>query len=365
MLSWGLVIATYNREKILPTCINLALEQSLKPNEIIIVDASKDWQKTREHILSSFINDLKDLRFIYTAAETTGLTLQRNQGLKLSSSDIVFFFDDDTLMYPDCAEEIMRLYELDVDKLIQGIGALDVQSPPQHVQVTLKKSIAESNLQKKNSGDDIYWNLKLKLNFVRLIFSFIWKNIFLMSAESLFIPYDTKFPNHILPAYLSEQNCTPVKLLRGFCMTYRREIIAAENFEPLLRYYAPGEDLDASYRVSRKGLLLRACNAKVNHFSCSSGRINRFAAQALSILNQSVLLRKYSSNLGIGITRFYILGLRRLLAEFLKDLLSSRYTLPQFRGLLLGLLFSAKVFLSPKDKIFEWYISFQNILVNF
>jgi glycosyltransferase involved in cell wall biosynthesis len=363
MNSWGLVIATYNREQILPTCLKLALEQTQKPEEIIVIDASIHWEETRKKILAQLKNELSVVRFIYTSAENKGLTLQRNQGLKLSSTDIVFFFDDDTLMYPSCAQEIMKIYDLDSKKEVHGIRAHDVKDLPETVQVELYENFKKSNLKKKKSGDDIFFNLEQKLNLLKSTFIFIWKHVLLMSAESLFIPYDSRFPNHPLPSSLSKSSCKPTKLLRGFCMTYRREAILVEMFEPILRYYAPGEDLDSSYRVSRKGLLLNALNAKVNHFSCSAGRINRFSVQALSILNQSILLKKYSDNISVNIIKFYILGTRRLFAELCKDFLSARYSFPQFRGLLFGLSVSVRIFIYPEEEIYDWYINFQDILL--
>jgi len=39
-LSWAVVIATYQREKILPQCLKLAIGQTRQPSEVIVVDAS-------------------------------------------------------------------------------------------------------------------------------------------------------------------------------------------------------------------------------------------------------------------------------------------------------------------------------------
>ena len=49
---------------------------------------------------------------------------QRNQAIDLATSDILFFFDDDSLMHPRCAEEIMRVYEADSRALVQAVGAI-------------------------------------------------------------------------------------------------------------------------------------------------------------------------------------------------------------------------------------------------
>jgi glycosyltransferase involved in cell wall biosynthesis len=48
-----------------------------------------------------------DILWVYNSAEHRSSTLQRNQGLQLATADVVFLLDDDSLMYPTCAEEIM------------------------------------------------------------------------------------------------------------------------------------------------------------------------------------------------------------------------------------------------------------------
>jgi glycosyltransferase involved in cell wall biosynthesis len=45
-LTWALVIATYKREHILLRCLRLAAVQTRLPKEIIVVDASPDYEKT-------------------------------------------------------------------------------------------------------------------------------------------------------------------------------------------------------------------------------------------------------------------------------------------------------------------------------
>ena len=47
-----------------------------------------------------------------------------NHSIAQSTADIIFAFDDDTLMYPDCAKEILRIYAADVDhRIVRNSGA--------------------------------------------------------------------------------------------------------------------------------------------------------------------------------------------------------------------------------------------------
>ena len=70
------------------------------------------------------------IRWTYVAAARRSSASQRNQGVRLSTADILFLIDDDSLMYPDCAEQIMRIYEADKDKAVSGINAIHVASAP-------------------------------------------------------------------------------------------------------------------------------------------------------------------------------------------------------------------------------------------
>src|SRR5438046_10167125 len=110
-LSWSLVIATYNRQDVLPRCLALAARQTRPPLEIIVVDASPDWAATRARVLTTLAVPHPPIRWEYVQACRRSGSAQRNQGVRLSRADIVFLIDDDSLMYPDRAEQILRVSE--------------------------------------------------------------------------------------------------------------------------------------------------------------------------------------------------------------------------------------------------------------
>jgi hypothetical protein len=126
--------------------------------------------------------------------------------------------------------------------------------------------------------------------------------------------------------------------------TFRREAVVREPFDPILRSYGPGEDLDASYRISRHGALVTARLAMLHHYQSAAGRTNRYQVTLLSALNQAVGIRRHSADLDAQRAEFGNLMRRRFLAEFLKDLLSRRWDLPQMRGLLAAPRWTAAIF---------------------
>ena len=130
-LTWALVIATYQRAHILPRCLRLAVQQTRLPMEIIVVDSSQNWEETRDAIKAKLIVALSR-RFVgrMSLRNRRSSASQRNQGVRLATADILFLIDDNSLMYPDCAEQIMRIYEADKDKTVSGINAIHVPVPP-------------------------------------------------------------------------------------------------------------------------------------------------------------------------------------------------------------------------------------------
>src|SRR5690348_11134774 len=101
-LDWALIICTYQREHILARCLRLAAQQTRPPAEIVIVDASPNWDRTRDEIMVTVVREHPAITWRYVQAEVRSSACQRNQGFRLTKSEIVFFFDDDSLMYPDC-----------------------------------------------------------------------------------------------------------------------------------------------------------------------------------------------------------------------------------------------------------------------
>ncbi len=349
-LSWGLVIATYQREQILPQCLKLAVEQTRKPVEIIVIDASDNWESTRDNVFAEIASITPEIRWVYKPAHKQGLPLQRNQGLDLATADVVFLLDDDSLMYPDCAAEIMRVYEADQENQVMGVQAALAEQMPSDILV-------------KDARKPVGWYRDQWIPVITFAQRFIWKHIFLMNSEILCIPYYGSFPDHQAPESIKELGTDEIRLFHGCRMTFRRDVIVKEKFEPLLLYYALNEDMDASYRVSRHGALLESEKAKLHHFQSNSGRLSRFIITALSALNQAVCIRRYSDNLKRDRWRFYQLTTRRVLAEFCKDALSRRWAFPQLRGILAAFQYAPLIFSLPAEELADWYPQFQKEFV--
>ncbi len=355
-LSWGLTVATKDRLDALRVCVLLALQQSRLPSEIIIVDASQSW---RDHaqVIGDIVAAHPDIRFDYIQADQPSLTVQRTQAVAAARADVLFMIDDDSFMHPDCAERIMTLYEADTKQHVAGIQASPTPHLPEAVQTLMKnvqagrKQTGAEALRKSSRGAKGSWR------------RWILRHIFLMSTEEAFIPYDGQFHQHSVPEALRDQPVVEARLFVGFRMTYRRQAVLASPFDGLLRYYCPGEDADASYRISRHGAILTATEAKLHHYTAASGRLDRRATTMLSALNQAVLLHRYSKDRNSARRRYFALMRRRAVAETLKDLLSRRFSLPQARGLISAWTLARRIFAMSPEALEVWYPGAQENLI--
>lgn len=353
-LSWALVIATYGREKILPMMLDLAVRQSRPPKEIIIVDASENWETTRDRVLSDIAVHRPEIRWVYVAAEHRSITLQRNQGIPLATADILFLIDDDSMMYSDCAERIMEIYEADPEHRVMGVQSNFVDKFP-----PIPGSV-EDDRQKAGISERL-----LSPSVQR----FLWRSGFLqrllvLDTKEHFIPYDGYFEDHSLPEAVKRLNVTPTRIFDGFRMTYRREVFEKETFEPLFFYYAVAEDSDLSYRASRHGALVMAVDARLHHFQSGAGRIPSVKVSALAGLNTALCLRKHSNNLSRDRSRFYRFMLHLMFAQGVKDLANRRWSLPRARGLMLAISYAPKLFSMSREDLAEWYPGLQHKLIN-
>jgi glycosyltransferase involved in cell wall biosynthesis len=345
-LTWALVVPTYKREDVLPRCLRLGAGQSRPPLEIIVVDASPGWQSTREQVLREIAPRWPGIRWRYVEAERRSLPSQRNQGIRAASADVVFLFDDDSLMYPDCAAEIMRVYDADRARSVVGVNATNVDVPPDAPPGSRASAATEFRTAK---------NYGLVARWVR----------YQLRADDIFIPYDRSYPPaHPLPTKVAALAVERWPLGAGWGMTFRREICLAEPFEEILINYAAGEDSDMSYRATRRGAYLGARHAQLCHLGAPSGRAPTFVWAVFNMLNPVALHALYSTDRRRSRMLHHRMLARRVLISAAKDVYYRRWTLPTARGALVALSMVGMVFRKSERELRSWYPQFQAALYN-
>lgn len=352
MINWSLCIATLNRPDALKRAIRHVLDQSVAPVQIVIVDASDDWQASHRAI-TKLLAANPAIRLDYIHSDIQSSSTQRNIGIQASIGDVIFIIDDDSFLYPDCAATVLVAYDADPDGRLAGVRMeLDDQPPP------LPDEVEAPHLQRKPSGNRSgladYKDRFLEHHLGR----WFHRRVLMQSVEEIFLLYDGPRQSP-LPQALEATGAISVSFMPGCAMSVRRDIALAEPFETALRYYAASEDIDVSYRYARHGHLIHLPTARLHHFEAAGGRINRKKVIVFQILNVIVYLRRNANRPDDWIGRFRVMMYRRLLSEFLKDLLSGRFDFPQLRGVLLARRYWRQVWACPLNEIDTRYPELQ------
>jgi GT2 family glycosyltransferase len=339
-LTWSLVVATLNREDCLLRSLLANSQQRRPPRQIIIVDASDNWERSRDRVFAEVAARTPQIEWIYVHSDEKSSTRQRNQGLARCDGDVVFFLDDDSFMYRDCSEEIMRVYEADDQSKIGGVSAALADAP----EGTAPPCGAT------NGGLS---------SFVRQAVQSMWHQ------EKLFIPYDGTF--HLrkvddVDARLPEP-LIPVCLLQGCRMTFRTPLVRVEGgFADFLVRTAYAEDADLSYRISRKRALVLAPRAKLYHEQTPVQRPNRSRNTSLILLNAIALYRLSGAGSRGGSREIYGFLAKRALLELLRDCARPSRGMAHTRGVLRAIRYTPTVLSLERDRLRREYINVQNEL---
>jgi glycosyltransferase involved in cell wall biosynthesis len=283
-----------------------------------------------------------DIRWRYVPAERLSSAAQRNQAIELATADVLFRIDDDSLMAPDCAEQVMAIYEADPGKQVAGVSPVHAPAPPDE---SIRYGPESNGTSRQSAG----WIRRL----VR------WA----LRADDIFEPYDEAFPDRPIPEAVQQMPVARIRVMHGARMTFRRQYIAEEGFEDLLERYSPGEDSDASYRVSRHGCLLNATEARLYHLTEPGGRLPEAEKVALGALNAAVLHRLHSDDPLRSFLRQRRLLRRRIMIGAVKDVTHRCWAFPNVRGIWLAKRSLRDVFKSNAEDLRLWYYKFQNQLL--
>ena len=258
----SVIIPTKDRYSDISVCIRSLLNQTMIPDEIVIVDAS-DTEQLQE-ILAATFNENPIIRYIHARP---GLTRQRNIGVKSAVGDLLFFFDDDIVLDRDFVREITKIFAEDPDRKIGGVygnivPSLD-QDYPKPV-LTLKKKLQTPAYS-------------------------LFASVFLLSK----VRKDGKFQMSGFPTYpYGFGNVTEVECVPGGLTAYRKEVFREFSFDEALTGYGYMEDDDFSYRVSKKFKNVYTPYAKVVHNESPAARDKRYESRKMMMKNYYYLFRK-------------------------------------------------------------------------
>jgi GT2 family glycosyltransferase len=308
-LAWSLVVPTLNREDVLIRSLRANVRQTRPPSQVIVVDSSENWQQTRDRVLAEVAPEAPNVEWVYIGSDIRSSTRQRNLGLARCTGDVVFFLDDDSFMYRDCAEQIMLVYEGDTDEKIGGVCA----------------SLADrqEGVPAPNGGSEERGR-SLRSRLMQLVERQWWQ-------VRLFIPYDGQF--HVREVEGFSRDVVSVPVFHGCRMTFRTKAVRElAGFEEMLIGAAYGEDIDLSYRVSRQRALVAATKASLCHEQVPVARPKRQLNTALVLLNAIALYKLNRADDGAAGRFAYSFLLERATLEFLRDCARPRRWMPHTLG---------------------------------
>ncbi len=249
--SSAFVIATRNRPDDLLETVRSLTAQTVLPAELCIVDSS-DETPTRSRIEQLCAEAGLPLDYYHPAPR--GLTIQRNVGVDRTTGDPVFFIDDDVWMAPDCHQEVLAEYERWGPEL-GGVRATPVRPA--------RPSLA-TRVYRRIFGIGGWW---------------------------------PEASGKVRPGFYAEgvsesAGVRKLEYFNGWFMSYRREVFEHERFDEALSGYAYKEDIDFSYRVSRRYVLVQTPKARCDHLKSPDARLNSHNLQRMNLANQFYLHRK-------------------------------------------------------------------------
>ncbi len=250
----SVIICTRNRfDDFMKTLPSIAV-QTRQPDELIVVDSSD------EKRLEAYLTSAKlpfPVRYFHTQP---GLTLQRNCGIHESSSDLIFFFDDDVDLDKNYLAEVEKVFASDIDHKIGAVGGKIANTPPQTLRM----------------GFEIAF-----FGFIRAFFGIVG------TRNGKFYPSGMPSHPHI------NQTSGFIECLSGCCMAFRREVFKKAIFDEALAHYGLMEDVDISKQTLDAGYkIYYQTSATLIHNESPMNRLKVQQWAETSVVNYDYLFRK-------------------------------------------------------------------------
>ncbi|GAA4883739.1 glycosyltransferase family 2 protein [Flaviramulus aquimarinus] len=262
---FSLVICTYMREGPLLKLLLSVNQQTLYPDEILIIDGSKN-DKTKQLLEQ---NTFKNLSYYKVGDADKGLTKQRNFGINLVSntSKIICFLDDDIVLTPNYFKNLIETYTIYPEALAVG-GYI------------INEVVWEKALQVKSKGK-FYFDEWMRNEPSR--FKLRGKFGLLPDTPPGFLP---TFAHGRSIGFLPPSGKTyQVEQIMGGVSSYKKEVFDSLSFSTFFEGYGLYEDADFSLRLAKTGKLYVNTSAQLHHHHDNSGRPNTYEYGKMVIRN--------------------------------------------------------------------------------
>lgn len=266
-MNFSLIICTFNRPGALIRLLDSVKEQSLYPDEILVIDGSPG-AETSDVVRRE---SCQGLRYWKVGAENRGLTRQRNYGIKrvAEESEVVCFLDDDIILEPDYFEKLISTYKTYPDAV--GVGGW------------IKEEVAWKKVPQ--DYEETFEEFEID-GFVRPLGqrNVLRKRFGLLSNKPPGIM--PEFSHGFSTGFLPPSGKTyPVDYFMGGVSSYRKWLFDKLSFSTYFEGYGLYEDMDFCLRASGVGHLYVNTAAQLYHYHEQTSRPNRFKYGSMVVRN--------------------------------------------------------------------------------
>jgi GT2 family glycosyltransferase len=272
------VIATRNRAASLARTLHSLAMQEVAPSELVVIDGSEN-EATKDMVAKFSEGHSPALSVRWIPAAVVGAAAQRNQGVSLATQPFIWFFDDDVIFEPGCAEQLWKA--INADPTVGGVNAMIVNQryhPPGRISRAVFR-LMHGRRERSYAG------------------KVIGPVVTLLPEDSTALP-----------------DVVPVEWLNTTCTIYRREALPSPPFDAVFTGYSLMEDVALSLRVGKKWKLANARTARIVHESQSGEHKSdaRLVAR-MELINRYYVMRKILDQRGaLSILRLFVWQLFQL-----------------------------------------------------
>ncbi|WP_090839315.1 glycosyltransferase family 2 protein [Olleya namhaensis] len=274
-MKFSLIICTYMRPKAIIKLLESVNNQTLYPNEIIVIDGSTD--TLTQAVLKT--NTFNNLKYYNVDAIDRGLTKQRNIGIsKVSNtSNIVCFLDDDVILEPSYFEQIVNTYSIYPKALAVG----------GYITNEVDWKLSDNTNSKNNFYYDGWMRNESSRFKMRAVFGLE------PDAKPGYLP---TFAHGRSIGFLPPSGKTyNVEQIMGGVASYKKEVFDSLSFSTYFEGYGLYEDADFSIRLAKLGPIYINTRARLAHYHDGSGRPNQYNYGKMVVRNSWYVWRvKYA-----------------------------------------------------------------------
>jgi GT2 family glycosyltransferase len=294
----SVIVPTKDRFNDLRRFLQSLDNQTLFPDELVIVDASSD-NNTYEFIKIKRKASAYPIKYIKT---NPGTSRQRNIGVKASTGKYLFFFDDDIVLETKFLEVVHQTFAAYKAQNVVGIAG------------------RMTNISRTHSLIDR-----------------IFKKLFFLNEQG-----NGRLKLSGFPAHKFDNKLAFVNVLPGGCTAFASQVFSSYCFDENLKGYSYMEDIDFSYRVSQRFNLLYQPKARCKHFASTyrtadSRQLRRMLARHHLYLFKKNLPKDLAHIFAFAMSFMGLLAYNALLLKDFKACV----------GILEGIL--TPIYLSPQD----------------